>query len=87
MLTKFVKGKRPKGSETKAGTMEFDGDKYAGGTEEPKISKKMNFAYEDKHEQGFVIVYGVVSKGKKSKKFGPISRNKCWKSCSWGSYH
>ena len=71
-VTKFVSGKAP-GSETKAGSIEFDGDKYAEATEEPKVSKKMSFAYEDKHEMGFVIVYGVAAKGSKSKRFGPIS--------------
>jgi len=69
--SKFVKGKDPS-DKTNAGSIEFDGDKYADAKEEPKVSKKMNFAYEDKHEEGFVIVYGVVSKGKKSKKFGPV---------------
>ncbi len=74
-ITKFTKGKdgtKPEGV-TKAGVIELEGDKYAGGTEEPKVSKKMNFAYEEKHEQGFVIITGVASKGKKSKRFGPIA--------------
>ncbi len=58
---------------TMVGTLEFDGNQYAGVKEEPKISKQMSFAFEDKHEQGFLIVYGKVSKKSKSQQFGPIA--------------
>lgn len=67
--SKFVSGQT---ASTKVGSIEFDGNKYAGKDEEPKISKKMNFAYENKHEQGYLIVKGIVSKKEKSKSFGPI---------------
>jgi len=70
-VSKFVNGKSPEG-ETTVGTIEFDGNQYAGAKEEPKISKKMNFAFEDKHEQGYLIIYGTASKGSKSRQFGPI---------------
>ncbi|OJJ21817.1 hypothetical protein BKI52_15080 [marine bacterium AO1-C] len=70
-VNKFVNGQYPK-EETTVGTIEFDGNQYADAKEEPKISKKMNFAFEDKHEQGYLIIYGTASKGSKSKQFGPI---------------
>ena len=70
-VSKFVNGKSPK-EETTVGSIEFDGNQYAGAKEEPKISKKMNFAFEDKHEQGYLIIYGTASKGSKSRQFGPI---------------
>ncbi len=56
------------------GAIPFDGDKYQGQTEDPKVSKEFNFAYEDKYENGGLIVRGIATKIKnnKSKFFGPV---------------
>ncbi|MDX2303481.1 MAG: tetratricopeptide repeat protein [Microscillaceae bacterium] len=58
----------------KVGAIPFDGDKYQGQTEDPKVSKEFSFAYEDKFETGGLMVKGIATKLKnnKSKEFGPV---------------
>ena len=58
----------------KVGAIPFDGDKYQGQTEDPKVSKEFSFAYEDKYETGGLMIKGIATKLKnnKSKEFGPV---------------
>lgn len=62
--------------DLKVGAVAFEGDKYQGTTEDPKITKAFDFAYQDKYEVGGLMLKGIASKGEgekaKIKEFGPV---------------
>lgn len=70
-VTRFNIGLKPPPTK-KTGTIELQGNKKPEGIQMLKVAKRMNFVYQNKDEEGYLLMEGVLIRNKKKKFLGPV---------------